>query len=247
MTKIIQITDLHLDVAGEKPFDIDVRANFMKLLDAALKLKPDHLVLTGDLCYRDADETIYQWLYEQMQQQPIPYDIIAGNHDESVMMANVFDRSAFLVDKELFFAKKIGKQSCVFLDSAVGSHSTEQLKWLERQLRQASGPLIIFMHHPPVLADVPFMDIKYPLQDIEAVQQILTSYEDNITVFCGHYHVEKTIRFKNVLVQITPSCFFQIDQQSEEFKVDHHQVAFRLIEVSGEMIKSTVRYFAGSR
>ena len=41
---------------------------------------------------------------------------------------------------------------------------------------------------------------------------------------CNKNHVEKSIRIDNLLIQITPSLFFQIDQESVEFKVDHHHI-----------------------
>ncbi|MEO1514048.1 MAG: metallophosphoesterase [Bacteroidota bacterium] len=245
--RIIQITDLHIDLAGAMPFEIDVRDNFKRVLDEVLLLRPDHLVITGDLCYRDGDAKIYEWIYDQMDQQPVPYDVLAGNHDDSSTMARVFGKAHMLNDGEYYYAKKLKKFHCLFLDSARGSHSLVQLKWLERQLRQADAPVLIFMHHPPTKAGVPFMDNKYPLQDIEAVQKVFFEHPHPISVFCGHYHVEKTIAIQNVCVQITPSCFFQIDQQEEDFKVDHHRIAYRIIDLDKDCIQSTVRYLEGSK
>ena len=96
--KIIQLTDLHLDQEGEIPFEIDVRQNFLRLLDAALRLRPDHLVITGDLCYREGEEEIYQWLYEQLEAQPVPYHILPGNHDNTEMMAGEFKLQHILIE-----------------------------------------------------------------------------------------------------------------------------------------------------
>ena len=89
--KLIQITDLHIDRAGECPFDIDVRKNFFDILDAVIKEQPDHLIVTGDLCYRDGEDNIYRWIRAQLDGLPFPYEIIAGNHDNSVMMAEAFE------------------------------------------------------------------------------------------------------------------------------------------------------------
>ena len=49
------------------------------------------------------------------------------------------------------------------------------------------------------------------------------------------------------MIQITPSCFFQIDQKEEEFKVDHHSIAYRMIELSNGSLKTTVKYFRGNK
>ena len=243
--KIIQITDLHIDVEGESPFDIDVRKNFLKIINKIKRLEPDHLVISGDLCYRDGDENIYDWIKQVVDSTDISYSVIAGNHDDSALMAKAFELEHLLTDDELFYAKKIGKSTFLFLDSSKGYHSVKQLNWLKRQLKNAKRDMFIFMHHPPILAGVPFMDGRYALQDIKAIQDIFFSYPKNINIFTGHYHVEKSIRINNLLIQITPSLFFQIDQESEDFKVDHHHIALREIEIDNNHFTSTLKYFSG--
>ena len=245
--KIIQLTDLHVDKADEMPFEIDVRQNFIDALDSVKTYQPDHLVLTGDLCYADGEKEIYDWIHSVLEDFGVPYDIVPGNHDDSGLMAEVFDRNHLLNGKELYYAKKIGKYLCLFLDSAVGSHSKEQLNWLKRQLHNHDDSVIIFMHHPPSKAGVPFMDNKYALQDIPAIQEILLEHRHPVHVFCGHYHVEKNLCIKNLSISITPSCFFQIDQREKDFKVDHHRIAFRVIELNNGVLGSTVRYLPGNK
>jgi len=245
--KIVQITDLHIDKEGEYPFDIDVRKNLKRILKSARKLKADHLVVTGDLCCDVGEVEIYNWIREELDLARIPYDIISGNHDDTLMMAEAFGLQHLCVEDEMYFAKKIGKATCVFLDSSKGFHSEDQLKWLKRQLSNGNENIIIFTHHPPVKAAVPFMDNKYPLQNIDETQKVLFSHRGFLNIFCGHYHVEKTIQLQNILVQITPSCFFQIDQNHEDFKVDHHSIAYRLIDLTNSTVKTSVKYFRGSK
>ncbi len=244
--KIAQITDLHIDLNGEFPFNIDVRKNFLDILEMVVKSSPDHLVVSGDLCVDKGLEKIYYWIKSHLDQLPFPYEIMSGNHDNSSVMAHVFEREHLLNDGEFYFAKRLGRTHCLFLDSAKGYHSENQLKWLKRQLKSNTEDLIVFIHHPPVKAGVPFMDNKYPLQDMEALQNIFFNYPHQITVFCGHYHVEKTIVLNNITVMITPSCFFQINQSSEAFAVDHHRIAMRSIEIGDGLLRSTVRYLDGN-
>ncbi|MFT7602590.1 MAG: Icc protein [Saprospiraceae bacterium] len=245
--KIIQITDLHIDDEGSYPFDIDVRKNFLRILSHIKKQKPDHLVVSGDLCYREPIEEIKEWIKEVLDFSDLEYSVIAGNHDDSTMMARVFNFNHLLNEEELYYAKKIGKETVLFLDSARGFLSKKQSNWLQRQLKNATDDVIIFMHHPPIKAGVPFMDSRYPMQHLEKVQQIFFDHPANIHVFCGHYHLEKTIRQKNLSVHITPSCFFQIDHHSLEFKVDHHRIGYREIQLDNQVLMSTVRYFNGSK
>lgn len=245
--KIIQITDLHIDKENENPFDIDVRKNLLDTLDSIRSYEPDHLVLTGDLCCIDGQTEIYQWIHAVMENFGVPYDVIAGNHDDSLMIAESFQRTSLLNGKEFYFAKRIGKYPCLFLDSSIGKHSKNQLNWLKRQLHQHDDAITVFMHHPPIKAGVPFMDNKHALQDMEEIQSIFFDHRHTVNVFCGHYHVEKNLQIKNLNIHITPSCFFQIDQREEDFKVDHHRTAFRLIELNNGVLSSTVRYLAGNK
>ncbi len=243
--KIVQITDIHIDHPDENPFRIDVRRNFQHVLKAARAVDAEYLVITGDLCFAEGVADIYQWVYEQLEAQDIPYDIISGNHDNTRLMAKVFQREHMISGDELYYARMLNKRLCLFLDSSKGKHSDNQLKWLKRQLKNADGPVIIFTHYPPMLAGVPFMDKKYALQDRVRLQKILQSYSSNLMIFCGHYHVEKTLLYENMIIQITPSCFFQIDPAEEDFKVDHHRIAFREINNQNGTISSNVKYLNG--
>ena len=86
MKKIIQLSDLHIGEEEEDTFSIDVRANFLKALGNIRALDPDRLVLTGDLCFRDGDPAIYQWIKSHIDGLPFPVDLISGNHDDTVLL-----------------------------------------------------------------------------------------------------------------------------------------------------------------
>ena len=47
------------------------------------------------------DEKIYRWIRAQLDQLPFPYELISGNHDDSVLMAEVFDQTHLLNGSEL--------------------------------------------------------------------------------------------------------------------------------------------------
>lgn len=240
--RILQITDLHLGHKGEDTDGVDVRANFEKILAAIPEHQPDHLVISGDLCYLDGDATIYQWIKGKLDQLGIPYDLISGNHDNPSLLAKTFAYNGRLKEGELYYLNVIAGEPVLFLDTTTRVVSKKQIAWLQKQLATYQQELIIFMHHPPVKGGVPFMDNKHYLKNMDEVQAVLTAHPYNLTIFTGHYHVEKTIRYKNLEVNITPSCFYQIDQQSKEFKVDHYRVGFRKIELEDKMLRHTVCY-----
>ena len=124
--------------------------------------------------------------------------------------------------------------------------SKRQLKWLKYELETLEKAVIIFMHHPPVLSGVPFMDNKHFLKNYTDFQRIAFQYPYPIHIFCGHYHVEKTVSIQNLHVYITPSTFYQIDWREAEFKVDHYRIAFREIDITGGMLRHGLHYLDGN-
>ncbi len=113
--------------------------------------------------------------------------------------------------------------------------------WLAKELSKEKEA-IIFMHHPPILAGVPHMDTKYPLQNRDELVHILYSHPHKINVFCGHYHIAKTIETKNITVNICPSNFYQIDDSCDSFRIAHHNIGFQVISIRKPSIQTDVKW-----
>jgi Icc protein len=92
--RVIQITDLHIGQEGEDTYFVDVRENFRRIIAAVQERRPNYLVLSGDLCYSQGDLSIYAWVKEWVDQLKIPYEVIAGNHDDSKLLTEAFHRQA---------------------------------------------------------------------------------------------------------------------------------------------------------
>lgn len=240
--RIVQITDLHVGLEGQETFGTDVRGNFLDILELTRGINPDHVMVTGDLCYQNGDREIYAWIRDRLDALSLPYDLLSGNHDDPRLLAGVFGRNDQLIDGELCYTRPLGGHTLICLDTTTGVVSSRQLSWLEQQLDSQSGEIILFMHHPPLLSGVPHMDRKYALENRHEVQELFFSHSHPIHVFTGHYHVDKVIRCRNLSVYITPSCFFQIDQHHEEFRVDHRRPGLREISFRDGILMSTVRY-----
>lgn len=239
---IIQLTDLHIGRADEDTYDLDVRGNFLKALEAVKAYKPDALVISGDLCYRAPAEEIYIWVKAQLDTLDIPVELISGNHDDPKMMASIFGLEEDLQEDGLYFVREIAGETVLFLETTPAEMYAPQLAWLKAKLAEYDKELIIFMHHPPLLSDVPFMDTKHAFKNRAEVQEIFCSHRHNLTIFTGHYHVDRTLRLKNMEVNITPSLFFQICRKSEEFAVDHTRPGYRIIKKRGEVLGHSVVY-----
>ncbi|NJL74927.1 MAG: metallophosphoesterase [Saprospiraceae bacterium] len=244
--KIALITDLHIGKPEEDTFHVDVRQNFLHILQQVQQYQPEHLIINGDLSYMVGNLDTYLWMKSHLDALAIPYDMITGNHDDAGLLAEAFDRQADYHNGYLFYKRQLQDWNCLFLDTAPKMLSPTQLLWLEEQMNSSRGKnVMIFMHHPPVQVGAPFMDIHHSLLNQAEVQAILATYDKVIPVFCGHYHTEKTIAFQNLIVQITPSCFFQIDPYSVDFQIDDYRIAYRQIDIAPDSWRSTVRYFKG--
>ena len=108
--RIIQITDLHIGEIYEDTFGVDVRKNFVTILEKAQQSAPDHIVITGDLCFQSGDMEIYNWIHDRLESIQIPYSIIAGNHDDSKMLADVFGLRHLMEGEDLFYKLKLNGQ-----------------------------------------------------------------------------------------------------------------------------------------
>ncbi|MEO0339638.1 MAG: metallophosphoesterase [Bacteroidota bacterium] len=245
--KIIQITDLHVGKENEDTFGVDVRVNCANILAKAKTLRPDVIVFTGDMCFRDPQRGIYEWLFPQIDALQIPYKVISGNHDDSPMMAQVFKQTDLLKEGELYYKEKWGDWPVLFLDTSTAYLSQPQLKWVEKQLSKLEDKVLIFMHHPPIKCGVSYMDNKHAMQHKKQIQKLIYAFPGQVNVFCGHYHVEKVIRSQNMLLHVTPSCFFQISQQHEHFEPDHRRIGLREITLEGNQLMSTVHYYKGKK
>lgn len=241
--KIIQLSDTHLPDGGEDTMGIDIHSNFNTVLEAVENEQPDHLIISGDLSFHAGSRRIYQLMKLKLDKLGIPYSLISGNHDDPEMLAEVFNLQHLVMDEQLVYKRKLGDRTALFLDTTKGFVSDSQLAWIDKEFSKLRGNAIVFMHHPPIFAGVPHLDNNYALQNISEVQKLFSTYPRMLSIFCGHYHVEKTLCLNNMVVHITPSTYFQIDWRVPYFRVDHSRPAYRIIELlNGGILRSNVVY-----
>ncbi len=241
-TRIAHITDLHIAPEGEKPYEADTRQTFLKITEALKSESHDYIVISGDLSYRDGDKQTYQWIKEKMDELSNEYYIISGNHDENEALKNVFPDQLSADDGEIYYYKLLKSNPAIFLDTSKGWMSEKQIIWFREHLLTEEHQLTIFMHHPPAFGRIPHMDKHFAFQQINEMQLLFKSFRGNINIFCGHYHIEKSIASPHFNVFITPSPFFNIKHEVEEFAIDNFQVAYRDIVLDNHMLYTKVNY-----
>lgn len=237
------ITDPHLDAEGVTPDGVDVRRNFLDALAFVQTLNPDGLVIGGDFCYGTSHRAVYEWAKEQLDRLRCPYYVIAGNHDNSVELAGVFRLSHHLHGPELYYALPLEGRPALFLDSAKGQLSAEQWEWLRDYFAALrDNNVLVFMHHPPVPADMLFMDDRYPFRQSDQFVQLVRDLPCHVAVVCGHYHVSRSVQRGNLLVLLSPSTFYQLNPDSERFAIDHYRIGIRELNLTTHGLSSTVHW-----
>ena len=243
MYRIAQLTDVHIGQAGEDTFGVDVRSNFKRVLAQALRDGADEVLITGDLAYRSGEPDIYAWIAEQLDAVSTPCWVLPGNHDDVAMMQEAFGKRMYA---RTVVVRDIGARRLIFVDSSAGSVDEAQRTAVAEYLSDVSASPLVFLHHPPALLGVPYMDDGHALQNHEQVLDVLRGASTSVHVFCGHYHVERSLQVDSVSIFATPSTFFQIDPRHASFVVDHRMPAYRSITFDDLHLQTAVRWLPQS-
>ncbi|HMQ07753.1 MAG TPA: metallophosphoesterase [Saprospiraceae bacterium] len=238
------ITDIHIPEPGKLAMNVDSRSHFINIVNRVVTDQPDYIVICGDLCFRDPSIEVYQWVKSILDQTYIPYFVIAGNHDHSGMMAEIFnlDKNYNTETGELYYKADLNGISALFLDTGKGYMSDRQFEWIKVELKMDLDCKILFMHHPPLFGGVSHMDKRYAFTQNDRFMTLISSFDRNFRLFTGHYHVEKTIFLHNVECFITPSCFVQIDYRFDEFQPEHYMPSFRNVWIDDGYFSTSVHY-----
>ncbi len=193
--KIIHLTDTHLMPPGRTLYGLDPRARLRACLAdiAAHHRQADLCVITGDLAHAGQGEA-YAVLRECLEGFPLPVRLLLGNHDDRPAFVDAFPEAprdpAGFVQSSLDSA--LGR--FLFLDTLLaGSHGGAYCRarrdWLARMLEEIpDSPVLLFMHHAPVLFGLPGMD-ALKLRDLEAFRATLAPHKARIRhIFFGHVH-----------------------------------------------------------
>lgn len=240
------ISDLHINLDGEDSFGIDTQENARTILKELVKRDPDHLVILGDICLKKPSDRTYAWLKTQLTRLGIRYTLIAGNHDDVSMMQSEFDLT--LTEGRLYGKVVLEEHSFLYLDSSSKSIDEGQLSWMAEEIKSSEQPLLhVFMHHPPTDMDIPYMDEKHSLENQDQVMSVLQESKVPMTVYCGHYHVEKEVQQGLVRIMVNPSCYFQLDHSTYDFRIDHYNIAYRILDLKKESARTSLHYLTGHK
>jgi Icc protein len=242
--RIVQLTDLHL------PRRLDNRRwhAFEKLV-AELPERVgaiDRLVITGDLAasgnfrvYRKLSDLLFPWR-DKLR-------VLAGNHDDSRQVRDVFDDRLTSNSKHSIFVDEVQGVRLVGLDTSrpyrvSGKLGSSQLTWLAELLKD-SLPTLLFMHHPPIAIGTWWLD-KDVLRDRDDFRKLVNT-ANVLAVICGHVHQPFEGKLGNVPVWTTPSTAYQFLPGSWIPRTESSKAGFRVIECSAAKARSFMLHQLG--
>ena len=212
--RVVQITDTHVKadpadlaviewIGGIELHDPAESLAFVLADIAALDVRPDLVVATGDLADR-GHPVAYRRVNAMLNDLGIAVLAIPGNHD---LMDN-FD--AYLPGGvvELGTACDAGGWSFMFARSGNtewGELGAAQIDTLDERLtRRAHDNVFVWMHHPPVNLMGPYGPAA-PFLGEDIV--VLHERHAIAAIAAGHVHGEHNVEFAGIAVHATPSTF----------------------------------------
>jgi 3',5'-cyclic-AMP phosphodiesterase len=192
--KFIHLTDTHIVGAPHRLYGSDPR---LRLAQAVASINAEHgdarhVVITGDLTHW-GDQDAYDAFSDGIRALQMPVVLMLGNHDATEAFVQTFPNTPR--DENGFVQSSLQSEHglMLFLDtSMVGTHAggycKQRLDWLSAQLERSTGPVLLFMHHPPFAVGIAGMD-AIMMQDANAFWEVLAPHQKRIRhLFFGHLH-----------------------------------------------------------
>jgi len=208
---IAQMTDIHIGFApGEEPEELNhsrFRATLERLLEAPNL--PDMLVISGDITDR-GDVESFQKTAAALAGCPFPVWPMVGNHDSREGLLQVFPQ----VRADGGFVHYVLEQDglrIVLLDTFEpgrhgGAFCDARQAWLTARLAEAPDtPTLIFMHHPPVVSGIDWMDPDPGEGWVQRFGTAVTGRANILAIHCGHLHRPLATSFRGIPLHVTPS------------------------------------------
>ncbi|MCR9180151.1 MAG: metallophosphoesterase, partial [Erythrobacteraceae bacterium] len=210
---IAQMTDIHVGFApDDSPEELNLtrfRATLERLMTGPNV--PDMLVLSGDITDHGDAESFAKTAV-LLKDCPFPIIPMVGNHDSREGLLGAFPQVAPADGGFLHFVveTRLGLR-VICLDTLEdgrhgGAFCEARARWLANRLAEAPDqPTLIFMHHPPIVAGIDWMDPAPDEPWIMRLRGVLTGQHQVQAIHCGHLHRQITTRFAGIPLGVTPS------------------------------------------
>ena len=208
---IAQMSDIHIGFApDERPEELNrirFRATLARILEGPNR--PDMMVLSGDIT-DNGDLESFEKTAALLAECPFPVWPMVGNHDTREALVAAFPQVRFEGDFLHYAVEEDGLRILLLDTLENGRHGggfcEARAAWLAAQLDAAPDtPTLIFMHHPPVVSGIEWMD---PAPDEAWIRRFGAAVEGRrqiLAIHCGHLHRPLMAKFCGIPLGVTPS------------------------------------------
>ena len=236
MKHIAYITDTHIDDHVAMDSGVDPKKNLELILQDIAEKNIDYIIHGGDAGEHAGPE----WLFNKLEKYNVY--ISPGNHDHSPAIAGFVE--ANMNEDGLYHSFEDEGFKFIFMDSSQAEIQEKQTEWLKKELN-TDKPVLIFIHHP-ILPVNTAIDNIYPLDNRQRIKAILESRDNNITIFCGHYHMQDEQASDNTRQIVTPAVSFQVKKEAIDIEIMNNTFGYRTITIdNGEMNTKLFLYREG--
>jgi 3',5'-cyclic AMP phosphodiesterase CpdA len=209
---IAQMTDIHIGFApGEEPEELNhsrFRATLERLQESPNR--PDMLVLSGDIT-DNGDNESFDKTAALLAECPFPVWPMVGNHDSREGLLHAFPQVRPAESGFLHYVVEQDGLRIVLLDTFEpgrhgGAFCEARQAWLAARLDEAPDtPTLVFMHHPPVVSGIDWMDPAPGEGWVRRLGAALEGRRQVLAIHCGHLHRPLSASFRGIPLGVTPS------------------------------------------
>ena len=228
MKRIAFITDIHLNEDFPKQSGVDPEKNLQTVLEDIRKREIKDIVFGGDI----GDASAHPFFFNALKDFNL--NLVIGNHDKYSEVKERYNKAREATG--LYYTMEDENYTFLFLDSSLEEISNEQLEWLQNGV-YTSKSLVLFIHHP-ILQIETRVDKLYPLKNREVLKGIFMNKEGEVTVFCGHYHLNDERKVANIRQITTQALSYQLKKHPDELVVDNTEFGYRILEFFEDSIQT---------
>lgn len=208
---IAQMTDIHIGFDPDaKPEELN-RTRFRVTLDRLLQSPNpiDMMVLSGDLTDH-GDRESFEKTAALLSVCPFPLYPMVGNHDTREELLGAFPETASNGGFVHYAIEQDGLR-IIMLDTLEpgrhgGAFCEARAAWLAGELAaHPDTPTLIFMHHPPVVAGIGWMDPGADEGWMVRFGDTVQGHSQILAIHCGHLHRPIHTTFRGIPLSVTPS------------------------------------------
>ena len=247
----VQISDTHIGpTQGYTNHGIASVPALQRLVDRINQLpkKPDFVIHSGDIT-ADPDTVSALQAKTILSRLRMPIYYVRGNHDAATDIKTFMEMGPMedLSSEENRLTYRFEMKGFQFLvldtmgpleSQPQGYLSSEQLNLLRKEAATDGLPLVVFLHHPVLPLDAPWLDANMLVMNGKEVHEALVAAGDRLRgVFLGHIHQSiQTIR-DGVLYVAAPSSVVQFTSWPSDIEIgiqEDEQPGFNFVRLTSE-------------